>query len=194
MFPTCSAVSCRKPKAESNSIITIHFTLFPSLALKQFSNALTRVLGDSAAYTPSNELKRNFGEKRKYVTTRTKTVSPPARPQVRKSIESIRDGSCFPVKKRKAPDETSSCCKRACNSKFSPDSIVRARAKVPDLGREQQTARKVFVQSCIQEDKSLCLNDFVGFSAVVCQLFFVAVTGCSKKLINAAMELGGPGM
>ncbi|CAN0488129.1 unnamed protein product, partial [Ectocarpus sp. 12 AP-2014] len=118
-----------------------------------FSNALTRVLGDSAAYTPSNELERNFGDKRKYVTTRTKKVSPPARPQVRRSIESIRDGSCFPVKKRKAPDETPSCCKRACNSKFSPDSIARARAKVPDLGKEQQTARKVFVQSCVQEDK-----------------------------------------
>ena len=33
-----------------------------------------------------------------------------------------------------------------------------------------------------------------GPSSVVCQLFFVAVTGCSKKLMRSAMAIGDPGM
>eukprot|EP00752_Nemacystus_decipiens_P017096 g15312.t1 len=37
-------------------------------------------------------------------------------------------------------------------------------------------------------------NDYAGFSAIVCQLFFVAVTGFSKNVIQSALRVGGPEM
>ena len=149
------------------------------------------------AFTPDDSLTRQVRQKRKYTTTRVAKPTQPARAPKVQSVEIIEDGSCFPAPKRAlAEGEPRTFCRRQCNLTFSAEegSIARVRARVPQLGKGQQEARKIFVKSCIQDDKTLRLNDFAGISAVVCQLFFVAVTGCSKKLISSAMDVGSTGM
>lgn len=163
----------------------------------QFAAAIGRVLGSVIDFTPDGSMSRLVGQKRKYRTTRVATPKPPARPLKVTSVEDIEDGKCFP--KRKTPlaeGEPPTCCSRGCNLVFGAEegSIERVRSRVPTTGKGKQAARKIFVRSCIQSDNSLSLNDFAGLSAVVCHLFFVHVTGCSKKLISSAMGLGGPGM
>lgn len=163
----------------------------------QLPAALNRVLGDSIHVTPDNMLSRTVTGKRKYVTTRVAQQKQPARALKVVSVESIRDGSCFPVRKTDQPGQTPLCCGHGCNTTFGTKehAIDRVRAEVvPPAGNGQQKARKLYVRGCIQKDKTLMLNDRHGNSAVVCQKFFVAVTGCSKKLIQSAMEIGGAGM
>ena len=146
--------------------------------------------------TSANIFTRKATAKRKYDTIRVATEKTPARPLNVQSIESIVDGTCFPTRKSSAPGSARTCCGRGCNLTFASHdgSIGRVRRTVPPAGIGQQRARKIWVRECIQDDRSLMLSDRAGFSCVVCQLFFVAVTGCSKKLIRSALELGGPGM
>lgn len=172
------------------------FPCFP-FPVTQFAAACGRVLGSALAFTPDDSLTRQVGQKRKYSTTRVARPKQPARALKVIPVESIADGTCFPEPKRAlAEGEPRTCCRRECNVTFTvhDDSIARVRSRVPKPGEGQQAARKVFVKSCIQADKTLSLNDFAGLSAVVCQLFFVAVTGCSKKLISSAMGVGPTGM
>lgn len=155
-------------------------------------------MGGLLSFTPHNTLTRLVGEKRKYTTSRVAKEKAPTKPRTVKSLEAIADGTCFPTKKRPLSEgETPTCCTRQCNVKFGAEegSLARVRSKVPLSGPGQQTARKVFVQSCLQDGKDLVLGDSsVELSMVVCQLFFVAVTGFSKNMIQSAMQLGGPAM
>lgn len=162
----------------------------------QLPAALNRVLGGVLSVTSANIFTRKATAKRKYDTIRVATEKAPARPLNVQSIESIVDGTCFPTRKSSAPGSARTCCGRGCNLTFASHdgSIGWVRRTVPPAGIGQQRARKIWVRECIQDDRSLMLSDRAGFSCVVCQLFFVAVTGCSKKLIRSAMELGDPGM
>lgn len=163
----------------------------------QFTAAVGKVLGNVLAFTPDNAITRKVGEKRKYSTTRVSQTKPPVRALKVTSVEDIVDGKCFPKPKRSlAEGESPVCCRRECNLTFgkAEGSIGKVRSRVPRVGTGQQKARKIYVRSCIQADKTLSLNDFAGLSAIVCQSFFVAVTGCSKKLIQSAMGVGDPGM
>lgn len=151
------------------------------------------------SFTPFNTLTRNVGEKRKYDTTRVRKEKAPSRPRVVQSVEDIEQGTCFAGKtKHTVPEgEIQRCCKRQCNVVFGEEegSIARIRSSVPPPGTGQQGARKTYIRGCISGGKNLVLSDsHVGLSAVVCQLFFVAVTGLSKNAISSAMKPGGTGM
>lgn len=160
----------------------------------QFATACGRVLGGALSFTPHNTLTRGVGEKRKYNTTRITKEREPKRAPVVKGIADIVGGTCFPQKKRRG--ETNTCCSRGCNITFGKvdGSIERIRSTVPGWGKGQQRVRNIFARSCVQDDKSLSLSDGAGFSAVVCNAFFVAVTGLSKNTIQSAKAPGGPGM
>ncbi|CAN0256658.1 unnamed protein product, partial [Laminaria digitata] len=83
-----------------------------------------------------------------------------------------------------------SCCARKCNETWDRETLERTRARMPNRGRDTQTARKIHVRDCFSPGKKeLYVRD--GPKAMrVCWTFYRALMGVSFNLIRSAGGVG----